>query len=374
MSQDVAKPAGRLSVLIISPHPQVHGGVSTFIETMKPHLQHCDVTPYWIGSITNEEESTLSTFKRLLLAPWEVVSLVRGQKIDVVHINPSLDPKSTFRDGLILLALRVAGFRRTLVYFHGWQARVEQALRRLPIINSIARWLLGGVGHIMVLSQSFKQGLVALGVEDNLISVTHTMFDGALLANTPEPEPANRPFILFMSRFERTKGVYELLQAFAAIAPQFTELELVYAGDGAERAGLEAMTGQLGLGNRVSFTGYIRGEEKARLLKQCTLFALPTYFPEGLPVALLEAMAAGKPLLTAAAGGIGECIHEPQNGVVLTSVTHETVKQALLKLLGDKANLTRIGEHNRDYAWKHFEAAVVSAEIEAVYQRIAAAI
>jgi glycosyltransferase involved in cell wall biosynthesis len=106
-------------------------------------------------------------------------------------------------------------------------------------------------------------------------------------------------------------------------------------------------------------------------LHESTLYALPTYLGEGMPVALLEAMGAGKPLLTAKAGAIQHIIREPENGIVLDSVSVDSVEAALRALLNDPAYCKETGKRNEAYAWQRFEAKHVTAEIEALYRRIA---
>lgn len=107
----------KLSVLILSPSPQVYGGVSVFIETLKAHLTHTEVTSVCVGSIHDRKEPFLALLWRLVSVPFKVLRHIKRQKIDVVHINPTLDFKSTLRDGLIILVLRLAGFRRVLIFF-----------------------------------------------------------------------------------------------------------------------------------------------------------------------------------------------------------------------------------------------------------------
>ena len=84
------------------------------------------------------------------------------------------------------------------------------------------------------------------------------------------------------------------------------------------------------------FPGYVGGMEKAKLLHGSTVFALPTYSAdEGMPIALLEAMGAGKPLLTAKAGAIQHIVSDPENGVILEEVSADTIEKGLRRLLSD---------------------------------------
>jgi hypothetical protein len=139
-----------VSVLIISPNPKVHGGVSTLIETMKPLLTNCRVTSFWIGSISGEKESAAETIARFFISPFRVAWIVARGKFDVVHINPTFNAKSLPRDGFILLMLRLIRYRKVLVYFHGWQRSVEDDVKRMPPLRFLTAWLLNGAARVTV--------------------------------------------------------------------------------------------------------------------------------------------------------------------------------------------------------------------------------
>lgn len=115
-----------LSVLMLSPDPRVTGGVTVFIEAMKARLDGCKVTSFWVGSLEDGREGRLAMLGRVLVTPFRLACLVHRNGFDVVHINPSLTYKSALRDGLLLLSLRLIGYRRVLVYIHGWQDRVAE--------------------------------------------------------------------------------------------------------------------------------------------------------------------------------------------------------------------------------------------------------
>lgn len=366
-----AMPHKRLSVMILSPDPGVHGGVVTFAETLKAHLKDCDVTALWVGSHQNHRETPFQLIKRLCITPLKILQQLRRQHYDLLHINPSLNPKSLFRDGFVLLLLRLTGYSPVLVYFHGWRSSVTRIIRRTPGLRQGFAWLLNGTDRILVLSPDFKTELESLGVRSDKILFTRTMFDGAALKNALVPATPERRSILFMSRFERTKGVYELIDAFGRIASAFPDVDLIMAGDGPENKALQARVQLRKLNGRVFFPGYVGGEEKSRLLQNATIYALPTYFPEGMPIALLEAMGAGKALLTAKAGSIRHIVSDPENGVILDTVTADSVEAGLRKMLGDRDYCAQTSERNRAYAWERFEAGVVTAEIEALYRELA---
>lgn len=358
-------------MLVVSPDPRVTGGVTVFVEMMKARLTGCKVKSFWVGSLEDGREGRLAAAVRVLVTPFALARLVRREDFDVVHVNPSLTYKSAVRDGLLLLALRLVGYRRVLVYIHGWQNRVADRLRRTPCLRQLTAWLLNGTAHVMVLAPQFKETLVGLGVDAGRITFTRTMFDGEVLRLAGEEPPPGRRSVLFMSRFVHQKGIFELVEAFARVADEFPAVDLVMAGDGPEMARLRERVAALGLADRVLFPGYVVGVEKARLLRACSIYTLPTYLGEGMPIALLEAMAVGKPLLTAKAGAIPHIVFDPDNGVVLDAVTVDAVEAGLRRLLGDPAYCVAAGRRNTAYAWERFEAKQVTADIKALYREIA---
>ncbi|MFO1242188.1 MAG: glycosyltransferase family 4 protein [Rickettsiales bacterium] len=359
-----------LSVLILSPNPRVHGGVSTFIELMKRHLKQSSASALWVGSVPGEKEGVISQLRRMVTVPFVAAWRVRIEKPDAVHINPSLDWKSVVRDCLILLALRVAGYRNILVYFHGWEPGVEHKIENNYFLKKLFVWLLNCTAKVVVLSPEFKDALLRMGVVKQKVATSRTMFDGAAVKKASGQEMPLRRTVLFMSRFVRAKGIFELLEGFASVAAEFPDVDLILAGDGPDAAPLKQRASDLHLNTRVQFPGYVVGDAKFAMLAQCTIYALPTYYPEGMPVALLEAMGAGKPLLTAKTGVIPYIISQPENGIVLDQVTTQHVAEALRQLLSNPKNCLEVGERNRAYAWKEFEAEQVTAHIEKIYAGI----
>lgn len=102
------------------------------------------------------------------------------------------------------------------------------------------------------------------------------------------------------------------------------------------------------------------------------LFVFPTYYGEGCPVSLLEAMAAGLPVVTASAGGIADVFEDGVNGILLGEVNAAQVESAIERMLADPGRLEQIGGRNREVAQQRYEAAVFAGRIEGLYLDLAA--
>lgn len=359
-----------LRVLMLSVDPRVPGGVAQFIEALESRLQDCDVIHVATGSIPGESENVVSLLLRLVTVPLRVAWMGLRRRFDVVHLNGSLTPNCAVRDGLILLALRLVRSRNILVYIHGWRPTTASVLVHQPICRALARFTLAGAQRILVLAPEFRACLLAMGLDGSRVVFTRTMFDGATLL-PPAAAPSQRRKILSLSRFEAGKNLLFLTEGFAQIVGRYPDVDLVLAGDGSLLPAIRRRIAELGLEDRVMLPGYVRGAQKAALLRDGTIFVLASEAGEGMPVAMLEAMAAGMPVIVSKVGGIPHIVREPDHGLLLDMVSPETISRALDELLSNPQLCQQTGERNRRYAWERFEAGQVTAEVEGMYKAIA---
>jgi glycosyltransferase involved in cell wall biosynthesis len=177
--------------------------------------------------------------------------------------------------------------------------------------------------------------------------------------------------VLFLGQLERRKGVYELLEAFAALLPAFPAARLVLGGQG-EVAQLRRRAAELGIEGRVVLLGWIDGPEKQAELARAAVFCLPSH-AEGLPMAMLEAMAAGKPVVVTPVGGILDAVQHGANGLLVAPGQVAQLAGALGRLLGDAGLRRRLGQAARATIAARFDAAVVSGRISDIYRELIAA-
>lgn len=137
----------------------------------------------------------------------------------------------------------------------------------------------------------------------------------------------------------RRKMVPELLEAFAAVAPQFPSARLILAGrpeDGGPE--LQRLARELGVAARVEFPGEISREEKLRLLQQCTLYCQVSRY-EGFGLATAEALACAAPVLVSRVGAVEEVIQ--QDGTYVEELSVEGIRRGLEHCLGNLADCRR---------------------------------
>lgn len=142
--------------------------------------------------------------------------------------------------------------------------------------------------------------------------------------------------ILFLGRLAEKKGVSYLLRALAAAAPRLPGWRLVVAGDGPLRRELEGEVQRLGLGERVDFVGYVTGAAKAELLGRASVYVVPSIITddgdaEGLPVSLLEGLAAGAVCVATRESGADDILTDDVDGFLVPERDAGSLADALVR-------------------------------------------
>jgi len=179
----------------------------------------------------------------------------------------------------------------------------------------------------------------------------------------------SRPVILCVGALSRRKGHAVLLDAFAAVRARGVDAALVLVGDGAERGRLEAQAARLGIAADVTFAGAVGhdrivGEHYAR----ADVFCLAS-FMEGLPTVLMEAMAAGVPVVATNAMGTAELVRDDSTGLLVAPARADELAAALERLLGDAELRARLAEAGRAVVEAEHDVHVSAQRLSGVLAR-----
>jgi len=200
------------------------------------------------------------------------------------------------------------------------------------------------------------------------------------VANGISPAPHTRPredvrrglgilpgelLVLSVGSLTRQKAQHVLIEAFAPVSAAAPGARLVIAGDGPLRAPLEDRIGTLGLGGRVTLAG--AREDAADLMEACDLFVLSSE-REGLPMTVLEAMRAGRAVVSTRIGGTPEAVVDGETGLLVPVGDAPALGRALANLLADPERRHAFGEAGRRRWVERFTAARMVADTEALYR------
>jgi glycosyltransferase involved in cell wall biosynthesis len=179
----------------------------------------------------------------------------------------------------------------------------------------------------------------------------------------------NDKVIIFVGRILRSKGVYELINAFKALTDSYADLHLILIGNGPESATINAMAFSNGLRNKVHMTGSMPHSEISHWLSAADIFVLPSH-NEGLPNVVLEAMACSLPVIATRVGGIPEAIEDGQSGVLIREKDPDSLIQAIHHLLSDEDLARKMGINGRRAVEQKFSWQKNAEEMLRIYREV----
>lgn len=365
-----ATPRTQRKILIHLPNNP--GGKVNYFTAIKDHFEN-DVSFFLCGK-QGRSESKLAILKRMLLDYRNFYKTLRKGNFDILLTNPTLDPKSFFRDSIFTLIGALVGVK-TIVFWHGWRWNFEQKLVRK--IKPYFRWTYGQADAMIFLAREFSTQAQSYGyrkpvylettvVEDVILKFPDTGEVGAAAGSSEGTFT-----ILFLSRVEVAKGIYELLDSFQQLQKRYPNLVLKIAGDGKELTNTKQYVAQNAIEN-VHFLGWVSGAQKAKVLREADLYILPSY-SEGMPISLLEAMASGLPVITTDVGGIKDFFDAGKMGFLIAPKDPESIQHQVERLLSQPALIDQIGAFNAAYAQERFTPQQVNRRVEAICEEVLAA-
>ena len=175
----------------------------------------------------------------------------------------------------------------------------------------------------------------------------------------------NANTIVFVGRLHPVKGVQYLIEAMAIVHREMQDAKLVLVGDGVERSRLEELAERLDLNDCIQFAGQVPQERVPQVMNQADVFAMSS-LSEGFPVVLLEAMAAGLPIVATNVGGIPDIVEEGVNGCLVNAKSPDEIAEKILILLQNDEILKKIAANNREKA-ELFTWDKITGTVENIY-------
>jgi L-malate glycosyltransferase len=296
-------------------------------------------------------------------AAWRLSRLVKQLKPDIVHAH---DPHGVAMAALAL-SMSTALAKPPLVVAR----RVDFHLRS----TSLSRWKHRQVDCFICASGAIRKMLVADGVPDARAVTVHEgidigRVDAAPAANLHEELwlPHQAPIVGNVAALVPHKGQRHLIETAVLVLPQVPDTRFVIAGEGELRPALERQIRDHHLEKHVVLAGF--RPDVLSVHKAFDIFAMSSV-TEGLGTSLLDAMAAGKPIVATTAGGIPEVVADGETGFLAPPRDHNAMAAAIVRLLKDERLRKQMGEAGRSRAQKLFSAERMVKETLRVYQRVA---
>lgn len=246
---------------------------------------------------------------------------------------------------------------------------------RTRVCNLLDRWSLSGPSAIVTPCEAFAQELRRRGIDRSRIAVVHSSVPAAPSPGSPHEirsglgVRATDSLVLSVGRLSREKAHDQLLTAFARLpGAGFTTASLAIAGDGPERLPLMQLAGRLGLHGCVHFLGH--QPNVWPYYRAADVIAMPSH-SEGSPIALLEAMAAAKPIVATRVGGIPEIIEDHRTGILVPPRDPGALADALAHVLRKPVLAAELGARACQAVRVRFPVEARMAALLDIYRRVA---
>ena len=287
---------------------------------------------------------------------------VASRDADIVHIHTALLPLVTMlRAGLLARAARRAG-ARVLLHVHSGLAQTWLTTRSRRVL---AGRVLGAADRLIVVTEGSRAALAAaLGAERVLL-----IDNGVEIEPSARPPAHQPPRILYVGVLSPRKGLIELSQASFLLLERGVDHEVWLVGGTPEEGDAPEAEVRAAAGDRVRFLGVRPREDMPAIYREGDVFCLPSWY-EGMPLSLLEAMAAGLPVVATAVGDVGRVVADSVTGRVIAVHDVSTLASALEILLRDPALRQRMGNAGRERVEADFDIQNTCARVDALYTEL----
>ncbi len=335
-----------MRILLLTVWKPSRGGIVTHVENLLKHSRN---------------EFKILTYKRinlLLLRPIGFVffGFFEGlwKKYDVIHAHYAVP------QGFLGVLLKRVRRKPLVVTLHG----SDITLLGRGTARFLVKFVLDNCDAIIAVSEFLKREALKLGAEEEKIRVIYSGVPGS---GAPAFKPVEKfelqgRIITFIGSLVWQKGVDILIRAFRDVKEKFPDAELVLVGDGREKNNLQKISRELGV--RANFLGY--REDPGSVLEKSAVLVLPSR-EEGFGLALLEAMAAGVPVVASRVGGIEEIVEHGYNGILVEKENPEELAERIIRVLEDRELREKLIKNGRE-SLKKFSWKKMGSEVDAVYE------
>jgi len=338
-------------ILIVAPSRNTRGGITAVVSAYESSWMwdrwHC----IWI-----ETQIDRSAFaKAYYLARSLMAYIYWLPQCRLVHIHLS-EPVSAIRKSLFaLLALLLN--KPIIMHFHSFSPATTIDSKWRPLY----KFLFTRARTVLVLSPYWKEAITQSLGEIPVIVVPNPC---PKIANE-NPHAHSRPYILFAGTLNARKGYCDLIEAFSLLSKKYPDWDLVLAGNG-EVQKANILAAELKIAKNVKLLGWISNELKAEQFMNAEIFCLPSY-AEGFPMAILDAMAYGLPIVATPVGGIPDVLENNKSALIVDPGDIQGLAKHLELLMSSRELRTRLSQASRELASNRFSLDAIVKTIDALY-------
>lgn len=363
----------KIRVLMIGPGESLVGGIASLVENLLPALdQKVDLLYFSTVKRRPLKASGRISLQNIALALFQYVRFLPALysfRPHIIHLHTS-QSVAWLKDTFYILVGKVHCCK---VVLHVHAADFDELYgKRAGFIQYFSRKVMGFADLIIAVSEEWKERLSEIIPVDRIFTFKNCIAVDYFSQGSSDISD-NRVKALFLGSVGLRKGAFDLLEAMGCLKSRECSIQIWIAG-GEEMDGdmlrARARIEELQLGEMVKLIGTVLGSKKTELLKNASLFVLPSY-NEGLPIAVLEAMASGLPVVSTPVGGIPEVVKNGYNGFLITPGDVEALAEKLNILASDLHLCEVMGRRNRRIAEQELDVKPYVEKLIALYESLA---
>jgi glycosyltransferase involved in cell wall biosynthesis len=353
------------NILITAPSLDTKKNVSGISSVTKFIISNNTIRSYKnfeLGRKDNEKRNLLWFF-RIIKTTFRWMFVVSSGKTGLVHFNFALCKASVIRDAPLILFARLIK-KKMIIHLHGGEYLIEQ--RPPAWMNFFLKRVFKGNIPVLVLSPIEQQAAMQNYKVKNVQVLPNCVdLKGAkMLKRTYNPKATLN--LLFMGRIIVSKGIGYIYEALSILKNKQVPFKFYLAGAGPDEKEYVEKFSEL-LGNNFEFKGVVSGQAKDDLLKTGDIFLLPSFFPEGLPMALLESMSFGLVPVVTDIGSIKYVVKNGENGIMLGTSPAAEIVAAIESLVTNRQILETLSVNASNYIFNNYNPDVYIDRLNKIY-------
>ncbi|MDR1583162.1 MAG: glycosyltransferase family 4 protein [Prevotellaceae bacterium] len=331
------------------------GGIATCVNNLSKYYEKFN----YVASTRSKNPIVMLWYFAMCILGLFYFILIR--RIRIVHIHGS-SYGSFVRKMIIINICRLMKVK-TVYHMHGAEFKLFYAkYNRKDIIKKT----IDKVDALVVLSKSWKDFFLSV-TDEKRIYIVNNMIDKPDFVRSYQQNQSIVRF-LFLGRIGERKGIFDLLEVIKEKKDYLNNRFLLYVGGDGETGKLIEFVIKNRLENLVKFEGWVSGEKKIELLSACDVFILPSY-NEGLPLAILEAMSYGMPVISTTVGGIPEAVSDKENGFLIEPGNKQQLLESISYFLEHPQEMEKMGCRSLTMI-RNFYPENIIPQLNSIYEKL----
>ena len=350
-------------VCMVVQNPMVKGGIAAVVNGYRGSQLEKDFDITYVESY--KDGGKFTKLMKAICGYFHFATILLFNKPDLVHIHSSFGP-SFYRK---LPFIYMASWAKVSIinHIHGAdfdEFYVKAGTRKKELIRKVY----GKCSKLIALSAEWKDRLSIIVPNSKIVVVENY----SILHEDAFQERLKRSCnnqVLFLGELGRRKGCYDIPAVVKFVAKAIPNVKFILCGTGSEtdEKAIKELIKKNKVEANIVFPGWVRNQEKDKVLRDADVFFLPSY-NEGMPMSVLDAMGYALPVVSTNVGGIPKIVHDGENGMCFTAGDVDSMAREIISLLSDEQKRNKSAKASMDIVETHYSLMTHLMLLEKVYE------